>query len=176
LILPLVIRIRLGLREDWDLAMRLKKAYNVQPLFVNAWCFRHFAHFVDKWRAQALWLGKTLVRFLRIWPMVRLRVLIQRLDGPVSLLFAALFLSRVLAAYLVSAERRRFPIGYSLLRESYWALTFLTAFIAGVLAEVRKLLSIHPSLAPENSLHARALLCPRWNKKPRVFSKKPSQR
>jgi glycosyltransferase involved in cell wall biosynthesis len=137
---------RLGLREDWDLGKRLENEYNVHPFFAEVWCSRHFPQTLEEWRRQAFWHGMTLPRFMKKWPLAGLGVFIQRtgaalcallaiLSVPVStkltILFTALFLSRVFVAYLFSPQKRRFRIGYLLLRESYWALNLLIGFMIG---------------------------------------------
>jgi glycosyltransferase involved in cell wall biosynthesis len=137
---------RLGMREDWDLGKRLEKEYNVHPFFAEAWCSRHFPQTLEEWRHQAFWHGMTLPRFMKKWPLAGLSVFIQRtgaglsamlaiLSLPVSaeltILFTALFLSRAFVAYLFSPQKRRFRIGYLLLRETYWALNLVIGFIIG---------------------------------------------
>jgi glycosyltransferase involved in cell wall biosynthesis len=149
----------LGLREDWDLGKRLEREYNVRPYVVEAWCSRHFAETISEWTSQALWHGSTLAQFMKKRPLTGLGVLIQRTAGGLSILlgiltlslsmqlamlFMALFLSRVLVAYLASSVKGRLRTVYLLLRESYWALIFLTGFMIGTMLELRKALGFKP--------------------------------
>lgn len=144
----------LGLREDWDLGKRLERRYKIEPYVVEAWCSRHFAETLGEWSNQAFWHGGTLVQFARKWPLVGLSVLVQRTGAGASVLlsilslpfsmylavlFAVLFLSRVLVAYVASPMKARFRLGYLLLRESYWSLTFLVGFTFGMLLQIRQL-------------------------------------
>jgi len=145
---------RLGLMEDWDLGKRLESEYDLHPSLAEVWCSRHFAERIDEWKSQALWHGQTLAQFVKKWRLVGLSVLVRRTGAGASVvlsisslafstylavLFALLFFCRVLVAYLASAEKSRFRLGYLLLRESYWSLTFLVGFALGVLQQVRQL-------------------------------------
>jgi glycosyltransferase involved in cell wall biosynthesis len=159
LLLDITFDPHLGLREDWDLGKRLEREYKIEPYIVEAWCSRHFAQTITEWSNQALWHGRTLARFMKKRPVSGLSLLIQRAAAGASLLlgiltlplsmqlavlFMALFLSRVLVAYLASSERERLRIAYLLLRESYWALTFLAGFMIGVVLEIPKSLGFKP--------------------------------
>jgi glycosyltransferase involved in cell wall biosynthesis len=147
----------LGMREDWDLGKRLERDYNAHPYFAEAWCLRHFPHTLEEWRDQAVWHGMTLPRFVKKWPLAGLSVFIQRtgaglsavlailslpMSADLTILFAALFLSRVLVAYLASPRKRRFRVGYLLLRESYWSLNLLAGFMIGTVLELGQFLGI----------------------------------
>jgi len=140
---------RLGFGEDRDLEARV----GIKPLYVEAYCSRHFIHTFGEWRRQAFWYGSTFPRFLRkywrtidprrfwinplaqlAWRTANLSLLALFLVGiflssALSIVALALFLARLIYLYAKSVSRKSYRFIYLLLRETYYAFWFLTCIL-----------------------------------------------
>jgi len=145
---------RLGFGDDWDLKKRLKRDMNLEPVYIDACCERHFIHTFHQWGRQAVWYGRTHVRFMRKWKGFGTRVLAYRTGALVSLLvsvttallspllsaaFFALFVARVVGAYSYSPTRSKYRMLYLFLRETFCGALFLSGFIVGLLQHLAHL-------------------------------------
>jgi glycosyltransferase involved in cell wall biosynthesis len=141
----------LGFGDDRDFAARLA----ISPVYVDAYCYRHYDHTFGGWTRQALWYGRTFPQFLKkYWKVVSPR---KKLVNPyvhmayytagVGLLIIALvveagfvsptlsiialgfFLAKVLYHYAKSPSKRSWRLLYIFVRETYYGLCFVMGLV-----------------------------------------------
>jgi len=125
----------LGFYEDNDLNIRA----GIRPVFIDAYCRRHFPHDLREWRKQYLWYGKTFRRYcakygLNPWLSARwllgelVLLAMSALAAPfnvgISFILIGLFGWRMVVQYARSPIRRRWRALYILLRQTYAAFWF----------------------------------------------------
>ncbi len=141
----------LGFGDDRDFAARLP----ISPVYVDAYCYRHYAHTCRDWMRQALWYGRTFPRFLKkYWKTTSPR---ENLVNPyaqlgyytagvgflvlafvaratlvtptLSMIPLGLFLAKVLYHYVRSPSRQSWRLFYIFVRETYYGFWFLTGLL-----------------------------------------------